>query len=53
MEHDIVIITFCIALGTPTVTLIVIGLCKLRGKLTAKRKRFKRLERLVCGITDV
>ncbi|XP_033642740.1 uncharacterized protein LOC117302884 isoform X1 [Asterias rubens] len=45
MEHDIVIATFCVAVGTPTVTMIVICLCKLRAKLTSKRKQFKRLER--------
>ncbi|XP_038045355.1 uncharacterized protein LOC119719943 [Patiria miniata] len=44
MEHDIVIATFCVAIGTPTLTMIVICLCKLRAKLSARRKHFKRFQ---------
>ena len=42
MEQDIVIATFGVALGTPTLTLLIICLCKLRAKVMGKTRRFQR-----------
>ncbi|XP_022088990.1 uncharacterized protein LOC110978359 [Acanthaster planci] len=44
MEHDIIRATFAVSLGTPTVTVIIICLCKLRAKLMARRRNFKRFQ---------